>query len=133
MDHSSCLEETNSTMLFYIDYSKIFENKKREYPSLAPTKTDNKQSLWYKERESPVLHVEQVSKNLGEHGRLQILVETFTRQAARWWDTHQSRLQTWTTTLNLFVERFRGRNLTKQAQIPVFTQGQDLKNHIRIC
>ena len=46
----------------------------------------------YKERESPVMHIEQVSKNIGEHGRLQSLVETFTGQAARWWDTHQSKL-----------------------------------------
>ena len=42
----------------------------------------------YKERESPVMHIEQVSKNIGEHGRLQSLVETFTGQAVRWWDTH---------------------------------------------
>ena len=67
---------------------KIFEKIIREYPSLAPIKTDNKQSLRYKERESPALHVEQVSKNLGEHAQLQSLVETFTGQAARWWDTH---------------------------------------------
>ena len=66
---------------------KIYEKRIKEYPSLAPIKTYNKQSLWYNERESPVLHVEQVSKNLGGHGRLQILVETFTRQDTRWWDT----------------------------------------------
>ena len=46
----------------------IFERKIREYPYLAPIKTENKQPLQYKERESPILHVEQVSKNLGEHG-----------------------------------------------------------------
>ena len=39
----------------------------------------------------------------------------------------------WTTTLTFFIERFGGRKLTKQAQIPVFTQGQDPKNHIRTC
>ena len=33
------------------------------------------------------MHIEQVSKNIGEHGRLQGLVETLTGQAARWWDT----------------------------------------------
>ena len=52
----------------------------------------------YKERDSPILHIEQVSKNLGENGQLQILVETFIGQVGRWWDTHQSRLQTWETT-----------------------------------
>ena len=69
------------------------------------------------------MHIEQVSKNIGEHGRLQSLVETFTGQAARWWDTHQSRLQTWTTVSTYFVERFGGKRLTKQAQIPMFIQG----------
>ena len=65
---------------------------------MAPINIDNKQNIRYKERESPDLHIEQVSKNIGKHGQLQSLVETFTGQAARWWDTHQSRLKTWTTT-----------------------------------
>ena len=79
------------------------------------------------------MHIEQVSKNLGEHGRLQSLVETFIGQASRWWDTHQLRLQTWKTSSTYFVERFRGRKLTKQVQIPVFIQGKDLDKHIRTC
>ena len=79
------------------------------------------------------MHVEKVSRNIGEHGRLQSLVETFTGQAARWWDTHQSRLQTWTTTSTYFVEIFGGKKLTNQAQIPIFTQGQDPENHIETC
>ena len=57
----------------------------------------------------------------------------FTRQFARWWDTHQARMLTWTTTSNFFVETLGGRKLTKEAQITVFIQGQDPKNHIRIC
>ena len=73
------------------------------------------------------MHIEQVSKNIGEHGRLQSLVETFTGQAARWWDTHQTRLKTWTTGSTYFVERFGQKKLTKQAQIPIFTQGQTQK------
>ena len=79
------------------------------------------------------MHVEQVSKNIGEHGRLQSLVETFTGQAARWWDTHQSKLQTWTTASTFFVERFGGNKLTQEAQIPIFTQGQNPEDHIRTC
>ena len=71
---------------------KIFEKKIREYPTLQPTNVNTTQTPRYTERESPVMHVEQFSKNIDEHGRLQSLVETFTRQAARWWDTHQSRL-----------------------------------------
>ena len=57
----------------------------------------------------------------------------FTRKVVGWWDTHKSRLQMWKTCLTLFIERFGGGKLTKQAQIPVFTQGQDPKNHIRTC
>ena len=71
---------------------KIFERKIREYPSLAPIQIEYKQSLRYKERESSVLHIEQLSKNLGEHDRFQSLVETFIGQVDQWWDTHQSRL-----------------------------------------
>ena len=73
------------------------------------------------------MHIEQVSKNIGEHGRLQSLVETFTDQAARWWDTHQTKLQTWTIASTFFVERFGGKKLTQQAQIPTFTQGENLE------
>ena len=79
------------------------------------------------------MHVEQVSKNIGEHGLLQSLVENFTGQAARWWDTHQTRLHTWTTASTYFVKRFGGNKLTKQAHIPIFTQGHNLKNHITTC
>ena len=43
------------------------------------------------------------------------------------------RLQRWTTSSTYFVEIFGGRKLTKQAQILVFTQGQDPKKHINIC
>ena len=57
---------------------KIFEKKIREYPTLQPTNVNTTQLPIYKERESPVMHVEQVSKNIGEHGRLQSLVENFT-------------------------------------------------------
>ena len=39
--------------------------------------TSSRPSLRYKEWESPVLHIEQVSKNTGEHNQLQCLVETF--------------------------------------------------------
>ena len=70
----------------------FFEKKQRECHTLQPTNLNNTQLPRYKERDSPVMHVEQVSKNIGEHGRLQSLVETFTGQAARWWDTHQTKL-----------------------------------------
>ena len=78
LEYPSYIKETDSTMLLVSIIPKIFERKIREYPSLAPIKKENKKPLRYKERESPVLHIEQVSKNLGEHGRLQILVEMFT-------------------------------------------------------
>ena len=102
---------------------KIFEKKTREYPTLKPANVSIKQIPRYKERESPVMHIEQVSRNIGEHGRLQSLVETFIGQAARWWDTHQSRLQTWITASTFFIERFAGKKLTNKSQIPMFIQG----------
>ena len=71
------------------------------------------------------MHLEQVSKNIGEHGRLQSLVETFTGQAARWWNTHQTKLHTWTTASTFFVKRFGGIKLTHDTQIPIFVQDQD--------
>ena len=67
------------------------------------------------------MHIEQVSKNIGEHGRLQSLVENFTGQVARWWDTHQSRLQTWTIASNFFREIFGGKKITNP------------EDHIRTC
>ena len=57
----------------------------------------------------------------------------FTGQAARWWDTHNSRLKTWTIALTFFIERFGGGKLTKKAEILVFTQGKDPEKHIRTC
>ena len=102
---------------------KIFEKKTREYPTLKPTNVNITQVPRYKERESPAMHTEQVSRNIGEHDRLQILVETFIGQAARWWDTHQSILQTWTIASTFFIEGFGGKKLTDQAQIPIFIQG----------
>ena len=71
---------------------KLLWHKLREHPTLQPTNLNSTQLPRYKERESPVVHIEKVSKNIGEHGRLQSLVETFTGQAARWWDTHQTKL-----------------------------------------
>ena len=54
-------------------------------------------------------------------------------QVARWWDTHQSRLQMWMTTSTYFVKIFGGKKITNQTQIPVFTQGQDPEKHISTC
>ena len=79
------------------------------------------------------MHIEHMSKNIGEHGRLQSLVETFIGKVARWWDTDQTRLQIWTTAQTYFVERFGGNNLTNQAQIPIFIQGQNPEDHIKTC
>ena len=49
---------------------KIFEKKRKEYPTLKSTNISIKQIPRYKERESLVMHIEQVSKNFREHGRL---------------------------------------------------------------
>ena len=71
------------------------KNNRKEKQGIPYFKTKNvsiKQIPRYKERESLVMHIEQVSKNFGEHVQLQSLVETFIGQATRWWDAHQSRL-----------------------------------------
>jgi hypothetical protein len=61
------------------------------------------------------------------------LVETFTSQAARWWETHSLRLQVWTTVSNYFVEFFGEKKLSKVADIPIFKVGYDPIEHIHHC
>ena len=114
---------------------KLFEKKMRECPSLVPTSTESKllRPLRYKERESPSAHINEVSKAIGDQGRLQSLVETFIGQATRWWDTHQSCLQNWTTASTYFVERFGGKQLAAEATIPKFIQGVDPEAHVIQC
>ena len=133
LDYSKSTEKPVKQCFVVSSIPKIFETKIREYPTLQPKNINNIQKPRYKERESPVMHIEKVSKNIGEHGRLQSLVENFIGQAVRWWDTHQTRLQTYTSALNYFVGRFGGKKLIKQAQIPIFTQGQNPEDHIKTC
>ena len=68
---------------------KVIEKKIREYPTLIPNNTANSK-LIFKEIESPTVHLNEVTKNIGDQGRLQSLVESFIGQAARWWGTHQN-------------------------------------------
>ena len=60
-------------------------------------------------------------------------METFTGQAARWWETHSPRLQTWTTVSTYFVEQLRDKKLYKVADIPTFKIGYDPVEHIQRC
>ena len=53
------------------------EKKIREYLTIIPNNTTNVK-LRFKETESPVEHLNIVTKNLGDQGRLQSLVESFT-------------------------------------------------------
>ena len=66
---------------------KIVEKKIREYPTLIPNNVGNTK-LRFKELDSPIAHLNEVSKNIGDQGHLQSLVESFTGQAAQWWGTH---------------------------------------------
>lgn len=59
---------------------KIFEKKVREYPTLIPNNVGNKK-LRFKELDSLEIHLNEVSKNIGDQGHLQSLVESFTGQA----------------------------------------------------
>ena len=60
---------------------KIIEKKIREYPTLIPNNIANSK-LRFKEIESPTVHLNEVTKNIGDQGRLQRLFESFTSQAA---------------------------------------------------
>ena len=66
---------------------KIVEKKVEEYPTLIPNNVKNPE-LRFKEADSPTIHLNEVSKNIGDKGHLQSLVESFTGQATRWWGTH---------------------------------------------
>ena len=68
---------------------KVMEKKIREYPTIIPNNTTNLK-LRFKETESPTKRLNIVTKNLGDQGRLQSLVESFTGQATQWWGTHQN-------------------------------------------
>ena len=49
---------------------KLVEKNIREVPSLIPTSTKSKplRPLRYSERESPSVHINEVSKDIGDHG-----------------------------------------------------------------
>jgi len=66
---------------------KIVEKKVKEYPTLIRNNVGNPK-LRFKEADSPTIHLNEVSKNIGDQGHLHNLVEYFTRQATRWWGTH---------------------------------------------
>ena len=59
---------------------KIVEKKVREFPTLIPNNVANT-NLRFKEVDSPTVHLNEVSKNIGDQGHLQSLVESFTGQA----------------------------------------------------
>jgi hypothetical protein len=64
---------------------------------------------------------------------MQSLVENFIGQAARWWETHSPKLQTWMTMLEYFIKRFRDKKLSKVTDIPTFRIGYNPIEHIQRC
>jgi hypothetical protein len=111
----------------------VYENRLRQTLTLIPIDNTMKNLLRYNERNALSMHVEEVSKSVREQGRIQILVEKFTYQATRWWETHSPRLQTWTNVSTYFVERFGEKKLSKSTDIPIFKVGYDLVEHINCC
>ena len=111
---------------------KIIENKVKEYPTLISNNVGNPK-LRFKDVDFPTIHLNEVSKNIVDQGRLQSLVEFFIGKATHWWGTHQSRLQSWTTTSTYFGEWFGGQELIAQAEINTFHPGNDSTNHIDLC
>ena len=112
--------------------SKIIEKKVKEYPTLIPNNV-NTPKLRFKEADFPKIHLNEVSKNIGDQGCLQSLVESLTGKATRWWGTHKSRLHIWMTKSTYFVKRFGGQKLTTQADINTFHPGDDPTKHIELC
>ena len=108
------------------------KRKLNEYPTLIPNNVKTPK-LGFKEVDSPAIHLNKVSKNIGDQGRLQSLVESFTGQATHWWGTHLSRLQSWTTSSTYFIKRFGGQKQTAQVEINTFHLGDDPTKHIELC
>ena len=97
--YTTTIRTTRSSIWFWFEHNSntlIFE------PSLSCV------SVWshLDQRASPDNQIEQVMKYIGEQGRMWSLDQTFTNQATRWWDTHLSWLQTWTTMKTYFTEWF---------------------------
>lgn len=61
----------------------VIEKKIREYLTLIPNNIANSK-LRFKEIESPIVHLNEATKNIGDQGHLQSLFESFTGQASQW-------------------------------------------------
>ena len=61
------------------------------------------------------------------------MVESLTRKATMWWETHQSGMHTWMSSLTYFIKIFGGKKLTVEAKILKFVQGMDPYIHINKC
>ena len=69
------------------------------------------------------MHVNEMSKIVGEKGQLQSLVEKFIRQASRWW-AHINPCYFY------FIEIFGGKKLTEKTNINKFLLGNDPQEYI---
>lgn len=78
-----------------------------------------------------IVHVNEIAIYFGEKGRVQILVETFTRKSTRWWGTHQPHLQTWIETLTYFIQRFGGKKIIEEDEIKKILPRKDPQEHIK--
>ena len=95
---------------------KNLKKKIKECPTLIPTNTRHTNIPI----DSLAMHINDLSKNIGEQGCLQSLIKTFTGQVACWWGTHQSQLQRWKMESTYFVKQFGGKKLTSEAKINKF-------------
>ena len=55
--------------------------------------------------------------------------KAWSNHSPRWSETHKLQMPTWTIASTYFFERFGGKNITIEAQIPKFVQGMDLHIH----
>jgi hypothetical protein len=111
----------------------VYEKRLQQTPTLILIDNTPKIPLHYNEQNVATKHVEEVSKCVGEKVRTQILVEIFTGQATRWWETHSQRLKTWTTMSTYFIECFGENKLAKKIDIRLFKMGYDPMEKIHHC
>jgi hypothetical protein len=109
----------------------MVEIKLKKTPTLILTHAHRRKPLCFSEMNSLLMHVDEVSKSVGEQGRVQRLFESFTVQVARWWETHVPQLQTWNTFTLYFVDIIGGKKLSTNIDIMTFKHRFNLVTHIQ--
>lgn len=76
------------------------------------------------------MHINEVSKNVGEQGNVQSLVEIFIGQATNFQGIHQLELQTCMISFTYVIEILKGKKIIVEANIIKFLPRKDLEENI---